>query len=350
MTPLAELLIRRIETTGPITLADYMAECLLHPHYGYYSTRDPFGEGGDFITAPEISQMFGELLGLCLAQSWLEQGAPSRFTLAELGPGRGTLMADVMRATARVPGFHAAAQLHLIEASTTLRTRQQATLRQYKATWLSLVQELPDAPLFLLANEFFDALPIRQFRRESQGWSETMVGAKANALCLGRSAPMSLALLEHRLADTRPGDIVEICPAGPTITAAIAARITTNGGLALILDYGDWHSRGNTFQALKAHRFTDPLAEPGAADLTAHVDFEALAAPAACSAYTSQGALLTALGIAQRAALLATRLTGTALAQHQAATRRLTAPDEMGQLFKALAIFAPNTVMPPGFA
>ena len=349
MTPLAALLIRRIAATGPITLADYMADCLMHPDHGYYATRDPFGAGGDFTTAPEISQMFGELLGLCLAQAWLDQGAPPTFTLAELGPGRGTLMADVLRATARVPGFHAAANVVLVEVSPTLRARQRATLGQHPVTWTDSAQDLPEAPLYLLANEFFDALPIRQFTREPQGWSETMIGLAGGALTLGRSAPADLVQLRHRLTDTAPGDIVETCPAATAIMEAISTRITRHGGLALIIDYGGWMSRGDTFQALKAHRFTDPLADPGEADLTAHVDFAALAAQVPCHAYTSQTALLTALGIDARAAQLAPRLSGPALNAHHAALHRLTAPSEMGHLFKALAVFPANAPIPPGF-
>lgn len=349
MNPLGDLLIRRIAALGPISLADYMAECLLHPDFGYYATRDPFGVAGDFTTAPEVSQMFGELLGLCLAQTWLDQGAPPAFTLAEIGPGRGTLMADVLRATAKIPGFHAAASVTLIEASATLRRRQRITLADHPATWLDQADDLPEAPLFLLANEFFDALPIRQFTREAAGWSETMIGLTDGHLSLGRSAPVGLAMLEHRLDDTTPGDVVEICPAAPAITQSIARRIETHGGLAVIIDYGDWQSRGDTFQALKAHRFADPLVAPGEADLTAHVDFAALAAMAPKHAYTTQGALLTALGIHQRAAQLAQRLTGDVLEQHIAATRRLTAPEEMGRLFKALAIYPSSAPLPPGF-
>lgn len=349
MTPLADLLIRRIQATGPITLADYMAECLLHPQHGYYTNRDPFGAGGDFTTAPEISQMFGELLGLCLAQTWLDQGAPARLTLAELGPGRGTLMADVLRATKGVPGFHAAAEVLLIEASPTLRARQRATLGDRPVQWADHLTPT-ETPLYLLANEFFDALPIRQFTRHHQGWEETLIGVTDGCLSLGKSPPSQISALDHRLADTKPGDIVEICPAAAPIMQTIAAQIETHGGAALILDYGDWTSRGDTFQALKAHRFTDPLTDPGQADLTAHVDFAALAAPCQAHAYTTQGQLLTALGIHHRAAQLAQKLTGDALTQHIAATHRLTAPEEMGRLFKALAITPSHAPKPPGFA
>ncbi len=350
MTALAALLARRIAAAGPITLADYMAECLLHPAHGYYATRDPFGAGGDFTTAPEISQMFGELLGLALAQAWMDQGAPSRFTLAEVGPGRGTLMADVLRATRAVAGFHAAAEVVLVEASATLREVQRQRLGAVR--WVGQVEELPDAPLFLLANEFFDALPIRQFTRVGAGWAETVVGLAGEALTLGRAAPVQLGLLAHRLADTAEGDVVEVMPAAAPIAAAIGARIEARGGAAIIVDYGGWRSLGDTFQALKDHRFTDPLAAPGEADLTAHVDFEVIAraaAPARASRMIGQGALLGRLGIAQRSARLAAGLTGAALDAHLAATRRLTDPSEMGTLFKALAIHPSHHQPPPGF-
>ncbi len=350
MRALADLLTARIAATGPITLADYMADCLLHPQHGYYATRDPFGAGGDFTTAPEISQMFGELLGLSLAQAWLDHGSPA-FTLAELGPGRGTLMADVLRATRGVPGFHAAAKVHLVEASATLRRVQRQTLGDHPVIWAEEVTALPDdAPLFLLANEFFDALPIRQFTRQGQGWAETMVGLRDGRLTLGRSAPAPLAALAHRLADTREGDVVETCPSALPIMAAIGARIARNGGAAIIVDYGDWQSLGDTFQALKDHRFADPLAAPGEADLTAHVDFAALAAaatPARASQMMTQGALLERLGIAARSARLAQSLTGARRDAHLAATRRLTDPAEMGSLFKALALY--RDTPPAGF-
>ena len=349
MTPLARLIAERIRETGPITVADYMAECLLHPVHGYYTTRDPFGAAGDFTTAPEISQMFGELLGLCLAQHWLDHGAPDPFTLAELGPGRGTLMADVLRATTRVPGFHAAASVTLLEASPALQQTQRSTIA-HPLTHIAQITDLPEAPLYLLANEFFDALPIRQFTRIGSDWAETMVGLGANGLTLGRATPLSLPQLTHRLADTAQGDVVELCPSAAPIMATISQRIMDHGGLALIIDYGGWTSRGDTFQAMRGHAYTDPLTDPGHADLTAHVDFAALAAIPAQTAYLTQGTLLTRLGIAQRSAALARNLTRTALQNHLAATHRLTDPSEMGELFKTLAVFAPGAALPPGFA
>jgi SAM-dependent MidA family methyltransferase len=349
MTALGDLLIARIARTGPMSLADYMADCLMHPQHGYYATRDPFGAAGDFTTAPEISQMFGELIGLSLAQAWVEQGCPAPITFAELGPGRGTLMADALRATKAVPGFHEALSVHLVETSPTLRKAQAKLIPQ--ATWHASVATLPDAPLFLIANEFFDALPIRQFVREGDGWREKMVGVSADALGFGLSAAAPIALLEDRLADTKDGDLVEHCPALPSIVATISAKIETGGGCALIIDYGDWQSLGDTLQALKSQEHTDPLATPGEADLTAHVDFAAIAAhasPAKFSKLTPQGVFLERLGITGRAQALASKLSGEALTSHIAAHRRLTHPAEMGDLFKVVSIY-PSTAKPaPG--
>ncbi|VDC32863.1 class I SAM-dependent methyltransferase [Pseudogemmobacter humi] len=347
MTPLGQLIAARIAATGPVTLADYMADCLLHPEHGYYTRREPFGAAGDFITAPEISQMFGELLGLALAQYWLDLGRPA-FTLAEPGPGRGTLMADVLRATARVPGFHTAAQVVLVEASPRLREIQREALRGYDVTWADHLSDLPQAPLFLLANEFFDALPIRQFTRQGNLWSETMVGLTDGRLSPGLSPPAPVAALDPRLTDVPEGGVVEICPAAAPMMAEIAGRIARHGGLALVVDYGGWQSLGDTFQAMRAHGYTDPFAAPGEADLTAHVDFAALAAAArpAQTAYTTQAALLTALGIGHRARALAAGGSESPLE----AARRLTDPAEMGSLFKALAVFPPGAPPPPGFA
>ncbi|WP_019955292.1 class I SAM-dependent methyltransferase [Yoonia vestfoldensis] len=347
MTALADLLLARIARDGPVSVASFMAEALMHPVHGYYATRDPFGAAGDFTTAPEISQMFGELIGLALAQAWLDQGAPDPVTLAELGPGRGTLMADVLRSTAAVPGFHAAARVHFVETSPHLRALQAARVPQ--ATWHDRVDTLPEAPLLLVANEFFDALPIRQFVRASAGWRERMVGAQDGQLCFGLSEATSLAMLADRLGGTQDGDMVEHCPALPGIIGTIADRIARHGGAALIIDYGDWQSLGDTLQALAGHAPADPLAAPGHADLTAHVDFAAIAAHIGNTRHTrltSQGVFLERLGITARARKLATGLTGAALDAHVAAHRRLTHPAEMGDLFKVMALY-PATAMPP---
>lgn len=350
-TPLEDLLIRRIRKTGPMMLSDYMGECLMHPAHGYYAARDPFGRAGDFVTAPEISQMFGEMLGLCLAQAWMDQGCPPAITLAELGPGRGTLMADILRATARVPGFHAAAEVHLVEASPVLRKIQTERLAPVAVAHHDAVQTLPDQPLFLVANEFFDALPIRQFIRDGNGWRENQVGEIDGKLAFGMTAPLPQPLLGHRHKDTRDGDLVEVCPALGPITEEIATRINTHGGAALIIDYGDWRSLGDTLQALSAHKTTDPLKRPGMVDLTAHVDFERIAhfsTPLAHTLLTPQGVFLERLGITDRAQMLATNLKGEALTDHIAAHRRLTHPEEMGTLFKVLGLTRVGAPALPG--
>lgn len=349
-TPLEALIAERIAQDGPISLADYMTLCLQHPEHGYYITSDPLGR--DFTTAPEISQMFGELIGLCLAQGWLDQGAPGRFTLAELGPGRGTLMADALRAAARVPDFAAAAEVVLVETSPALRAVQAETLRDAAPRWIDTVSDLPDQPLFLVANEFFDALPVRQFQRgEGDAWHERRVALRDGALTLGLAGPAPQSALAHRLEDTRPGEVVELRPAGASIMAAIAERIARHRGLALVVDYGDWRSLGDTLQALRGGAAVDPLAAPGTADLTAHVDFEALAAacaPAAHTRLTPQGVFLERLGITARAEALARKLGGAQLESHVAAHRRLTSPVEMGNLFKVLGVMPKGALPPPG--
>ncbi len=350
---LTDHLTTRIRAEGPISVADYMSDCLLHPRFGYYTTRDPLGAAGDFTTAPEISQMFGELLGLALAQSWLDQGAPASFTLAELGPGRGTLMADLLRATRGVPGFHAAMQLHLVEASPALRKVQAETLAGFAPRWHDHVETLPDQPLLLVANEFFDALPIRQFIRSGAGWSERRIGLSNGTLSFGLAPATPQPALAHRLEDTRDGDLVEICEPAAPIAEALATRIATHGGAGLIVDYGDWRALGDTLQALRAHAPADVLTTPGEADLTAHVDFEALALAAktagcAHSRLTPQGVFLERLGITDRARALAAPLQGAALDNLVAAHRRLTHPAEMGNLFKILGLYPPQAAPPPG--
>ena len=349
---LADDLAARISATGPLTIADYMAECLLHPRYGYYTTRDPLGRQGDFVTAPEISQMFGELVGLCLAQAWTDRGGPSPFRLVELGPGRGTLMADMLRATRNVPGFHDAFDLHLIEASPVLRQTQSQTINR-PLTHHDNLASVPEGPLFLVANEFFDALPIRQFQRAGAGWRERLVGLHDGQLAIGLSDPTRPDFLTHRMDDTSEGDIVEHCAAAQTVAAEIGHRIATHGGVALVFDYGDWRSLGDTLQAVRGHDKVSPFDGPGTADLTSHVDFEAIArtvSPATTSRLTPQGVFLERLGITQRAQTLAAALSGEKLDNHVAAHRRLTHPEEMGTLFKTMAIIGKDSPLPPGFA
>ena len=345
---LTQKLRRRIAAEGPLRLSDYMTACLLDPDHGYYTTQPAFGAAGDFTTAPEISQMFGEMIGLALAQSWLDQGAPGEFALVEAGPGRGTLMADVLRATRAVPGFHDALSLYLIEASPRLRTVQAETLapaNHITPQWIGDFSELPDLPIWFVANEFFDALPIRQFRRAGDAWAELRIGLGQNDDLTAGFMPIGpVQDLTHRIEDTRDGDIVELCPTAPLIAQTLATRIAHHGkGAALIVDYGDWRSLGDTFQALQDHQPTDPLTNPGQADLTAHVDFEPLAMAAQSqgidhSLLATQGVFLERLGITARAQALANHMSGEKLDAHISAHRRLTHPDEMGRLFKVLAM------------
>lgn len=347
---LRDLILRRIATQGPLSVAEYMADCLLHPEHGYYITHTPFGEKGDFITAPEVSQMFGELLGLCLIQSWADQGRPDSFTLAELGPGRGTLMADALRAAKAVPGFLEAAQIVLIEASPAMRALQRDTLAGHDVLWATGMANIPHQPLFLFANEFFDALPIRQFERDGAGWRERHIGAKDGALVFGLGPTLPQPALSHRLNDTQDGDLIEYAPGAGPVIDEISSRIRDHGGAALIVDYGDWRSLGDTLQAVQDHQSVNPLAAPGHADLTAHVDFEALAQAALCaySRVTPQGVFLERLGITQRAHALARSLSGDALHAHIDAHRRLTHPGEMGNLFKVMGLFPETAAPPPG--
>ncbi|SFX20980.1 SAM-dependent methyltransferase, MidA family [Paracoccus pantotrophus] len=344
MTPLGRLIAAQIRLSGPMALDEYMRLCLLHPQHGYYATRDPFGAGGDFTTAPEISQIFGEMIGLALAQAWLDQGRPAPFTLAEIGPGRGTLMADILRAIRIVPGMAEAARVALVEVSPHLRRVQRDRLGDI--AHLDDVSQLPQAPLFLVANEFFDALPIRQFQRGVQGWAERVVALDAQG-----GLEMGLVPAADAALPAAPqGVIRETCPEALPIVAQVAGRIAAHGGCAILVDYGGWDGQGDTFQALRRHRPEDPLANPGEADLTAHVDFAPLAAAARgagarVSRMATQGDWLKRLGIEARAQRLA-RL-GDAGAM--AALHRLTAPDEMGHLFKVLALWARHAPVPAGF-
>ena len=350
MSPLAARLRGRIAAEGPMTVAEWMGECLLHPVHGYYATRDPLGAAGDFTTAPEVSQVFGELVGLALAQAWIDRGRPSPVRLVELGPGRGTLMADALRA-ARATGLPDAATVHLVEASPTLRAVQARTLAHPALAWHDRLDGVPEGPVLLLANEFLDALPVRQFVRAEGGWRERMVIVRDGAFAFGLSPPLPAGLLGHRLEDVEAGGLVERRPAVEPLMAEIERRVLASGGAALLIDYGGWRSLGDTLQAVRGHAPADPLADPGEADLTAHVDFEAVARAAprlAASAPTPQGAFLERLGATERARRLARGLEGTALGEAVAAHRRLTHPDEMGTLFKAMGLWEPDGPPIPG--
>ena len=325
MTPLERALRERIAADGPITVEAYMEACNAY----YYATRDPLGARGDFTTAPEISQMFGEMVGAALADCWKRAGAPPDAIYAELGPGRGTLAADALRLM-RSAGF--AAEVHLVETSPVLREAQRTTLAD--ATWHDSIGDLPARPLLLVANEFLDALPIRQH----VGAVERRVTVAAGGLALDRD-----------------GEIVETSPARDEAVAAIATCIAAKGGAAIFIDYG--HERGgpgDTLQAVRRHGYAPVLADPGEQDLTSHVDFEAVASAAAdagavATSVVPQGEWLLRLGIEARAQSLA-RANPERASDVQAALERLTGRDQMGQLFKVMAIHSSEWPSPAGFA
>ncbi len=342
---------RLIALHGPMPVARFMGES----NARYYASRDPLGapaadgglqRGGDFVTAPEISQMFGELVGLWLADIWVRAGQPAGVRYAELGPGRGTLARDALRAMAGA-GLHP--PVHLVEGSPFLRRLQAQAIPA--ARFHDDVSGLPDdGPLLLVANEFLDALPVRQLVRTPRGWRERMVGLTGNEesggfVFIAGDQPMDDAVPEGR-RDAPTGTIIETCPAAAATVHDIAAQIARRGGAALFVDYGHLAPRtGSTLQAIKAHRKVDPLAMPGAADLTCHVDFDAVgqvAREAGCRVHTgTQGEWLTALGIELRARALAAAAPSRA-GEIAAARKRLVQPGDMGNLFKVLAITAPG--------
>lgn len=363
MAGLVDILVRCIALGGPLTVGQYMAEALGHPRHGYYVTRDPLGAAGDFVTAPEVSQMFGELIGLWCAVVWQAMGRPDPFLWVELGPGRGTLMADALRATRRVPGFTDAARIHLVDTSPVLRTIQARTLANAGPTrppvWHDDLAKVPDGPILLIANEFFDALPIRQFQRTTDGWCERLVAVDGAgpALRWGLSAPMPRPpLLPTAVLDAPVGSIAEVSPAAIGVADAIGRRLAGDGGAALIIDYGHAHSAaGETLQAVRGHAYHDVLADPGEADLTAHVDFERLLrAGAEAGAHPfgpiEQGTFLERLGLGARTEGLLARATPTQAEAIGTARQRLTAADQMGRLFKAAVLQSPRLPPPPGFA
>lgn len=344
-----------IARDGPIPVERYMAEALGHAEFGYYGGRhagDPLGARGDFVTAPEVSQMFGELIGLWCAVGWAGMGRPAPVRLVELGPGRGTLMADALRALGRTaPDFLAAAELHLIETSPALRRQQGALLADSGAVWHEAFAEVPEGPLLLIANEFFDALPIRQFVCTEAGWRERLVDAAED----GFRFVLAAAAADPPLADAALGSIFEDCPAGRALVTRIGKRLAAQGGLALIVDYGHAASApGETLQAVRRHRPHQVLAAPGSADITAHVDFAALARAAraiGARVYgpVPQGRFLEGLGIRERAQTLSRTAAPRKADEIRAASRRLINADEMGSLFKVLALAGADQPAPPGF-
>jgi NADH dehydrogenase [ubiquinone] 1 alpha subcomplex assembly factor 7 len=356
MTALGAEIRGLIAADGPIPIDRYMALCLGHPRHGYYMTRDPLGARGDFVTAPEISQVFGELIGAWAAATWAAMGRPDPVRLVECGPGRGTLIADVMRAAQAAPAFLAAIDLHLVEMSPVLAARQRETLATagLAATWHADLADVPAGPAIIIGNEFLDALPIRQFVMTDRGWRERVVGLLDGRLAFGLAPdPVPQGLIPAELRQAPAGAIVEICPAFATLAATLGRRRASGPQAALFIDYGHARSaHGETLQAVRAHRFADPLAEPGEADLTAHVDFAALGRAAgaeglAASKVLSQRDMLFRFGLAERAEALA-RANPAGFEALKAAVERLVDPDPtgMGALFKAVIIHSPGLAVP----
>jgi NADH dehydrogenase [ubiquinone] 1 alpha subcomplex assembly factor 7 len=352
-TELGRLIARRIALTGPIPIADFMAEALGHPRLGYYRRALPVGASGDFTTAPEISQMFGELIGAWLAERWLAMGTPSPIRLVELGPGRGTLMADALRATRGVPGFHAALRLHLVDTNVPLRSEQQQTLGAFQPAWHERFDEVAPGPALIVANEFFDALPVRQFQKTAQGWRERMVGLAPDGETLVVALAPGATPFGPYLPQAADGAQAEVSEASRALAAAIGARLTHDGGWALIVDYGYDSGAGASLQAVRGHKGADILDRPGETDLSAHVDFAALAAAAAGAPTfgpVSQGDFLRRLGILRRAESLKVRGSAAQRAAIDAALARLIDPGQMGTLFRVLAVGDGRSAVPAGFS
>lgn len=345
-----------------MTVADFMAAALIEPDLGYYMTGDPFGVAGDFTTAPEISQIFGELIGLWCAQAWQEMGAPAAINLVELGPGRGTLMADALRAAQILPAFREAIRIHLVETSPSLRKRQRESLKDEAVTWHGDLTSLPHAPMIVIANEFFDALPVRQLERGPDIWFERLVSLSpastearpAFAFTRAVAAEDTIALVPKALRQAAAGTLAEVSPAVTAVARDLTQRVVQDGGLALIIDYGRSEQQaGWSLQALRGHQRHEPLVAPGTADLTAHVDFAhlvAVAEAAGAKAWgpVTQGDFLLALGIRERADALRAGASPKQVKDLDLAVRRLTEAEQMGELFKVLAIGHPAQPAPAG--
>ena len=376
MPALSHHLKRRIADEGPLSVARFMEDALGHPRLGYYMGRDPFGRDGDFITAPEISQMFGELIGLWCVVEWQAMGSPTPVNLVELGPGRGTLMADALRAGGGVEDFLESISLSLVEISPTLKGLQEEALlaagdvrRTQALRWLSDFSEVPEGPLLLIANEFLDALPVHQFQMTADGWRERLVGledgkgeggAEGGFRFVIDDAPPTddrvlsdLANLAD-LAGAEEGAVIEVRPRAQALITDLARRLTETPGAALFIDYGHAETAcGDTLQAVKGHHFQNPLDHPGEADITAHVDFGAIGRAAADAGaqvlgLVSQASFLKNLEIDVRAEALAAA--SPAHSQNIAdGLKRLTSDEAMGRLFKVMALISPGMAPPPGF-
>ncbi len=346
---LPEIIREQIETDGAISVARYMQLALQHPEHGYYVKGDPLGHDGDFITAPEISQMFGEMVGLWCAEVWRMIGKPSPFAWLEMGPGRGTLMHDALRATEKVEGFHQAAHIYLMESNETLRHFQYEKLASYDPRFIDDPCALPPLPLIAVANEFFDAQPVHQYVKTERGWRERLVSFAENRFVFVNGEAEAPLPFPETLS------FYEVAPQSVALVREIALAIASYGGGALIIDYGYTQPSGqDTLQAVSGHASANPLDRPGEVDITTHVDFAALRmaaekAGAKASAVIGQGDFLEGMGIELRATQLKKKADEAQIAEIDAALKRLVDADQMGQLFKAMAITRPNLNDLPGF-
>ncbi|MEZ5813067.1 MAG: class I SAM-dependent methyltransferase [Rhizobiaceae bacterium] len=356
-TPLAGRLKRQIAQTGPIPVSDYMALCLFDPQDGYYTTGQPFGRDGDFITAPEISQMFGELVAIWLLAAWHAAGSPKPAVIAEIGPGRGTLMADMLRSLEKIaPDFPASAEIGMIETSPRLAGMQRETLgdRAARIRWTETVDQLSGLPLFMVGNELFDAVPARQYVKMDGCWLERMVGIdQAGELeFVAGAGGIDPALLPAGAGDAPDGTVFETAPAREAMAAEIGGRVATHGGAALFFDYGHLEPGfGDTLQAVRGHRPVDIFSAPGQADLTTHVDFAALVTAAraagADTAFLTQGEFLLRMGVVERAGRLGADADAGARQRIEAEVERLAGPQGMGDLFKVMAMFERGVALGP---
>ena len=343
---LAEIIKSQIKLEGPISLSTYMGLCLTHPEFGYYKNSDPLGKSGDFITAPEISQMFGEFIGLFIAQAWIDLGSPKEFNLIELGPGRGTLLQDAFRVFSKVENLTSAMKLILLETSDVLRQAQKEKLGHYNPIWIDEIGDIKDNknPTIIIANEFFDALPIKQFQKQNSKWHERAIGIKNEKFAWGLTPnEIPKDAFPSNIIDAQDNSIWEVGFAGLRLMSEIAEIIASNGGAFLAIDYGYAKTQtGDTFQAVKNHQYVDALAEPGMADLTAHVDFEALSkaatnAGAVAHKLKTQGQFLSLLGINERSEQLI-KANPDMAKEISAAKQRLISDEQMGSLFKVLCV------------
>ncbi len=356
---LGNIIADMIRADGPMPVDRYMALALGHERHGYYMGRDPFGRAGDFITAPEVSQMFGELIGIWCAAGWQMMDAPARWNLIELGPGRGTLLADLVRACSVMPGLREGMNVHLIETSPALKTMQSETLKRagIEATWHERLENVPDAQSLIIANEFFDALPVSQLQKQAGGWHERVIGLPdGDQLAFGvASDPVAPALVPPWAADAADGDIVEFSPVRDAVAREIGRRITADLGAALIIDYGHMRSAvGDTLQAIRKHQFADVLAQPGEADITSHVDFEALTEAITADGAkpygpVMQGDFLIKMGLKEREEMLRARADARQRIRLSKGAQRLVSGNQMGQLFKVLAVTHPDMPKPAPF-